>query len=187
MLQNRALRHCKQHDVGSVWIKHIKSAMIVLRQMKTVWRTCIWTLRILSKMAAPSWIIIPQWPLVSLFLRFQMNLNCASFRSRFPLSFAWKWFEINTMCTSVFSFISQRNKKNHHSILKWYTTLRQLWLLYGHHKYNFLYYWLQTIYCKNELKRNQNGILNFIGNRSDTLSNKNDNKLIILLNNYYNG
>ena len=36
-------------------------------------------------------------------------------------------------------------------------------------------------------KQNQKGILNSIGNRSDTLNNKNDSKLIILLNNYYNG
>ena len=37
MLQNHALHHCKQHDVGSVWIKdekHIKSAMIILLKTK---------------------------------------------------------------------------------------------------------------------------------------------------------
>ena len=37
------------------------------------------------------------------------------------------------------------------------------------------------------IKQNQKIILNFIGNRRDALNNKNDNKLIILLNNYYNG
>ena len=42
-------------------------------------------------MATQNWIIIPPWPLVSLFLCFGINLNFALFQSRFPLIFAWKW------------------------------------------------------------------------------------------------
>ena len=88
MLQNHALRHCKQRDVGSVWIKDKKRMKNgnYRREMKAVWRTCIIkTFRIISKMAARRWKIISQWLLVSLFLCFWINLNFALFQSCFPL------------------------------------------------------------------------------------------------------
>ena len=49
-----------------------------------------------------------------------MNLNFASFRSCFPLSFAWKWFEIKLLELTVDFFISLRYEwKNNVHILVW--------------------------------------------------------------------
>ena len=72
--------------------------------METVWTAFIWAFRILSKMAARSWIITPQWPLVSLFLRFLFNLNFVLFYGCFPLDFVWKWYEIKELTVIFFRF-----------------------------------------------------------------------------------
>ena len=50
--------------------------------------------RILSKIAARSWIINSPWPLVSLVLRFLFNMNFVLFYGCFSLDFVWKWYEI---------------------------------------------------------------------------------------------
>ena len=105
--------------------------------METVWTAFIWAFRILSKMAARSWIITPPWPLVSLFLRFLFSLNIFLFYGCFPLDFVWKWYEIKLKELKVefFRFLEVWMKKTDVHIFVWRATPAIQWARRFFHAY----------------------------------------------------